>query len=106
MESSLCGSRIHSYTASGLTSSVGLEAPVFLPSSAALPDQSLDVVDGNEGEFNVCNNNRTDKLRPPAQMVFLYGDSRASGLKSVHVFVSSFLTMRPHCSGEWASVKV
>lgn len=85
MERPTCGSRIHSYTASGLTSSAGLEAPVFLPSSAALPDKSLDVVEGNEGEFNVRDSNRIDcmapegKLRPPAQTVFLYGDSRASG---------------------------
>lgn len=70
---------------SGLTSNAGPEAPVFLPSSSALPDKSLDVVEGNEGAFNVRHNNRTDcmapegKLRPPAQMVFLYGDSRASG---------------------------
>lgn len=85
MKSSVCGSRIHSYTASGLTSSVGLKTPMFLPSSVALPDKSLVVVEGNEGEFKVCDNNRTDcmapegKLRPPAQTVFLYGDSRASG---------------------------
>lgn len=81
----MCGSRIHSYTVSGLTSSEGLETPVFLLSASALSDKSLDVVERNEGEFNVCDNNRTDcmapegKLRPPAQMVFLYGDSRASG---------------------------
>lgn len=54
--------------------SAGLEAAVFLSLSATLADKSLNVVKGNEGEFNVCGNNRTDgmapecKLRPPAQM--------------------------------------
>lgn len=40
----MCGSSRHNYKASGAS----LEAPVFPPLSADLPDKSLNVVKGNE----------------------------------------------------------